>query len=175
MDPRLDMKIAAPDAFSGGKGEDVDEFVEKCNRVFKSREAVFHNNEQKIIYTINLLKKKAYRWIAPHENKEPEDRPAWSHTWEAFSSHLRSQFTDIDKALVSRTELRELKQEKSVSDYSRQFHELAAYVDFPDEAPRFQFFYGLKIDIQLRLLSHDGTSAMPPCRSWLRRSPMSIA
>lgn len=149
------MKIAGPDAFSGGKREDVDEFVGKCNRVFRSREAVFHSDELRVIYAINLLKKKAYRWIAPHENKAPEDRPALFQTWASFSSHLRTQFTDIDKALVARTELRELKQLKSVSSYSRQFHELAAYVTLPDEALRFQFFIGLKIDIKLHMLSHE--------------------
>lgn len=149
-------KITHPEAFSGQETDNINEFVNKCSRVFMFDHSRYATAETKIAFAVNLLKGKAYQWYECYEDLAPEDRPLFCHDWELFKAELKRKFTAVDPREDARLKLVKLKQTGDVASYQLEFDRLVVRLpEYGDLVRRDMFFQGLNQRVKLELLSPD--------------------
>lgn len=127
-------KIAIPDKCGGTKNESVDEFVSKCDRIFRDYPETYDIDLLKVDFVCNLLKGEAHKFVAPYEHRDEAELPAWFVSWPLFRKRLRGRYVDRNRRETNRRKLASLYQDnKSVSEFTREFETYAAWVqDYED-------------------------------------------
>lgn len=149
-------KITHPDAFSGKESDNINEFVNKCTRVFLFDNGRYSTGESKVAFAVNLLKGKAYQWYECYEDLASEDRPLFCHDWDLFKEELKRKFTAVDPREDARLKLVKLRQTGDVASYQLEFDRLVARLpEYGDLVRRDMFFQGLNQRVKLELLSPD--------------------
>jgi hypothetical protein len=149
-------KITHPDPFTGTDSENVNQFVNKCNRVFNydGNVEIYRPDRVRIAFAVNLLDGKAYDWIEPYEEMPLEERPPFCKVWSLFEMELRRKFSAVDKREEARLKLNKLRQKKDVASYATEFDLwISRLHDYPDNVRRDMFFTGLKKHIRLKFLA----------------------
>lgn len=137
----IPIKIRPP-AYSGKDSEDLDGWLFKMNNMFEAKKMKDHD---RIISVANFLDGAALAWfrhlLEDIENgqKQPLD------TWEDFVTAIRLNFDPPNLQQLIRTQLRQLKQGTSLSDYIIQFRTLLSKITDMSEDDRIHYFVsGLK-------------------------------
>jgi hypothetical protein len=150
-------KINHPKPFSGKKGDNIGEFINKCNKVFIYDARRYATEGAKIAFASNLLEDKAYEWIEAYEELPEKDKPAFLDSWLAFKAELKRKFTTVDIREASRLELMQIittGQTGDVASYALDVDRVCARLsEYPDIVRRDLFFYGLKKSIRREMLS----------------------
>lgn len=148
-------KITHPNPFSNSKKDSINEFVNKCDRIFTFDTRRYGTDAAKIAFASNLLEGEAYQWVECYEDLPPSTRPAFFATWDLFKAELKRKFTTVDIREASRLGLSQLKQGKrDVASYALDFDRLVARLpEYGDVVRRDLFFGGLKEDIRKEMLS----------------------
>jgi hypothetical protein len=116
----------------------------QCRFQFRDRPAAFHDNVQKINFTLSYLRGQAFQWFEPGFSGRLDDPPAWLDHWEEFVKELEVNFGPYDETGEAENELATLKMlGQRISKYLIRFNSLASRCDWGDSALRHRFYEGL--------------------------------
>lgn len=146
-----DHKLKMPSPFTG-KAEDVKMFVTMLDLQFQAQPRQYATPEARTFLVISLLKDSAFTWIEPYVDSGVE-KPAWFFDWPLFKKKLLEDFGYHNQVPIARRKLAKLVQKGTVPEYAIQFRALQAFINNTDEASRYSFFSGLKVNVQERLLN----------------------
>ncbi|KAI5448776.1 Retrotransposon Gag-like protein 3 [Naganishia albida] len=147
-------KITHPESFSGKETDNINEFVNKCNRVFRFDDRRYRDDDMKIAFAVNLLKGKAYQWYECFEELPLAERPLFCRQWDLFKDELKRKFTAVDPREEARLGLVGLKQTGDVASYALEFDRLISRLpDYGDVVRKDMFFQGLNKRVKLEVLS----------------------
>jgi hypothetical protein len=109
--------------------------------------AAFPNERAVLLYLLHLLKDDAANWAEPHLRKVLEMKPGALATIQEFVEHFYNAFDDPDAERAAERRIQELNQEtvasKSTAEYTTEFRNLAADLDWGDSALMAAFRRGL--------------------------------
>ena len=148
------LKIATPTPFTGERKK-LDTFLLQMTLYFRFNEALFKQEQDKVMYASYYLQGEAEAWFRPylkdwvqHCDTNPED--ADDDTLELFRSFgkfhtaINLVFGDINEQRTAKREICRLKQTKSAADYTAQFKRISVGTNWDDVALVAQYYHGLK-------------------------------
>jgi hypothetical protein len=109
--------------------------------------AAFPNERAVLLYLLHLLKDEAANWVEPHLRKVLDSTPGALTTIQEFIEHFYNAFDDPDAERATERKIHELTQDsvpsKSTAEYTTEFRNLAADLDWGDSAFMASFRRGL--------------------------------
>ena len=145
-------KVNDPSPFSTRK-DDYDEFILKCETVFRLKSITYALDETKVGYTTNLLKGEAYAWYKSFATLDLTAQPEWLFDWHLFKAQFKARFAETDIVETSRQKLKSLHQAGPASTYATEFQRLTAHLNWGDEPLRQVYFDGLRDDVKDKILT----------------------
>src|ERR1700733_11209985 len=144
-------KVHEPDPFDGSDSAKLRTFLVQLRLSFNDRPRAFADVRNKIKFAISYLKVIA---LTHFENSliEPDltNPPAWSDSYEAFVSELKTYFgsTDLIGEAESKLENLSMKSTQRIAKYLVEFNRLASITKWDNRALRHQFYRGLPARIK---------------------------
>jgi len=149
--PRQDFPITDPEPFHG-EVEKCRGFLFQCNKVFRQRPVSFAADVTRINYVLSLLRGKALTWAEALSSSVDYD----NLRFECFSERFSAVFDHPNYSGSAENQLLGLQQgNRSVAEYSIEFHTLAAEARWDEAALKAVFLRGLKDQLRDELAARD--------------------
>ncbi|KAL0149639.1 hypothetical protein M9458_055166 [Cirrhinus mrigala] len=137
--PALQPKIALPDKWDGS-GARCDVFLTNLSLLFEFQPARYPSDRSRIALLISLLTGQAAEWAAAVLKADG----IAAYSYPEFTTQLRAAFQHPESEVEVDSRLYHLRQgERSVSQYTTDFHTLAVQTQWSDAALRTAFYEGL--------------------------------
>jgi hypothetical protein len=121
--------------------------------------AAFLSERTVLLYLLHLLKDNAANWVEPHLRKVLDSTPGALTTIQEFVDQFYSTFDDPDAEQAVERKIQELTQDgvtsKSTAEYTMEFRNLAADLDWGDSAFMAAFRRGLHWKVKEILLQKE--------------------
>ncbi len=151
---RPQMKMAPdPKPFSGKPGT-LETFLRVCEKKFDAEPLNYSMDKDKILYAGFNLQDKALAWYGAFRKPSNPNVKAFQN-WEDFTERMRTLYGSHNPEQTAISELKRLKQTRSVMEYTAEFERLAAGRDWPDSLLLSLYQDGLSHKIQNHLLYLD--------------------
>jgi Retrotransposon gag protein len=145
------IKYPVPEAFTG-KREDWKTFSNHLALYFKAHESLYTSSTDKILFAISRLGSgPAFKYMQnyiPLFQKPPAEQPGIITNYDLFIKTMAEHFGQQNAHLIAEVQMRQLHQKGSALDYTNKFMELAADVNWNDDALIAQYRMGLKDSVQ---------------------------
>ena len=147
---KIPQYLDRPPKFDGKNRSACETFVSQCKHYINAcPESVFPTEDDKINFIISYLKDGAYDWVKPHlAHRGKPNAHAMFSSFEQFCQHLLTNKGETDQRATNNRKLRALRQTGSASQYTSDFLQLAAGLEWGDEALRTQYKHGLSGDLK---------------------------
>lgn len=144
-------KISKPEPFSGEKGN-VQAFLTQLRSYFHVNKTIFAKEGDKTLFAGGLLTGRAAEWFEPTlrdylSKEEVEQRAETKQMFNGFAKfaeQLRITFGNPDEQRTAERQLLRLRQTGSAGWYAAEFKQIAAKLDWGEQALIVQFYQGLK-------------------------------
>jgi hypothetical protein len=138
-------KIKEPEVFDGERAK-LRRWLAQIKIYFRAVGWATEHDEEKLLYTISLLRGSAGTWITPYA--EERLAPPWT-TWDEFVEALRVQFGVTDAKGEARIKLKNLKQgSRSVTEYWSEFRLIASEAELDDSTSEEWLLTGMSRELQ---------------------------
>jgi hypothetical protein len=141
-------KLSSPDGYDGKKkGRPARQWMARVLAWMELSRAAFPNERAVLLYLLHLLKDDAANWAEPHLRKVLDSTSGALTTIPEFVNQFYSAFDDPDAERAAERKIQELTQDsvpsKSTAEYTTEFRNLAADLDWGDSALMASFRRGL--------------------------------
>jgi hypothetical protein len=141
-------KLSSPDGYDGKKkGRPARQWMARVLAWMELSRAAFPNERAVLLYLLHLLKDEAANWAEPHLRKVLDSSPGALSTIQDFVEQFYNAFDDPDAERAAERKIHELTQDsvpsKSTAEYTTEFRNLAADLDWGDSAFMATFRRGL--------------------------------
>jgi hypothetical protein len=141
-------KLSSPDGYDGKKkGRPARQWMARVLTWMELSRAAFPNERAVLLYLLHLLKDDAANWAEPHLWKVLDSTPGALTTIPEFVDQFYSAFDNPDAERAAERKIQELTQDsvhsKSTAEYTTEFRNLAADLDWGDSALMASFRRGL--------------------------------
>jgi hypothetical protein len=141
-------KLSSPDGYDGKKkGRPARQWMARVLAWMELSRAAFPNEQSVLMYLLHLLKDDAANWAEPHLRKVLDSTPGALTTIQEFVDQFYSAFDDPDAEQAAERKIQELTQDgvasKSATEYTTEFRNLAADLDWGESALMASFRRGL--------------------------------
>ncbi|KAG8977458.1 hypothetical protein FRB93_011951 [Tulasnella sp. JGI-2019a] len=148
--PKKGPKVTNPEQYDGNKrGEKAYEFTLQCDLFLALSAQAFASNNTAIVWAIGYLSDDAFKWATPIMCliRTPQ---ATIDTWTKFKAAFIAAFGDLDQVGKAERAIRTLTQTSSAVQYTSEFNHHASMLSWNDDALRFQYRQGLKVEIKIQ-------------------------
>jgi hypothetical protein len=141
-------KLSSPDGYDGKKkGCPARQWMARVLAWMELSRAAFPNEQSVLLYLLHLLKDDTANWAEPHLQKVLDSTPGALTTIPEFVDQCYSAFDDPDAERAAERKIQELTQDgvasKSTAEYTTEFRNLVADLDWGDSALMAAFRRGL--------------------------------
>jgi hypothetical protein len=141
-------KLSSPDGYDGKKkGRPARQWMARVLAWMELSRAAFPNEQAVLLYLLHLLKDDGTNWAEPHLWNVLEMKQGALATIPEFIDHFYNTFDDPDAERAVERRIQELSQEtvasKSTAEYTTEFHNLVADLEWGDSALMAAFRRGL--------------------------------
>jgi hypothetical protein len=153
-------KLSSPDGYDGKKkGHPARQWMARVLAWMELSRAAFPNERAVLLYLLHLLKDDAANWAAPHLRKVLDSTPGALTTIPEFVDQFYSAFDDPDAERAAERKIQALTQDsvasKSTAEYTMEFRNLAADLDWGDSTLMASFRRGLHWKVKEILLQKE--------------------
>jgi len=149
------LKVPAPNAFTKERGK-LWAFLIKLELYIEFNQAKFRFEMDKGLFIVSYLKNAAFNWVdlKLHEflDKTPKkwmnNKKSIFSNYKKFKNELQRAFRVVDKKQAAERRLHILKMNKSAAKYAAEFQQIAALMDWDDDALVLQYYWGLNKTIK---------------------------
>jgi hypothetical protein len=132
-------KLSSPDGYDGKKkGRLARQWMARILAWMELSRAAFPNEQVVLLYLLHLLKDDAANWVEPHLRRVLESKPEAFTTIQDFVDQFYGAFDDPDAERAAERKIQDLTQDsvpsKSTTEYTTEFRNLAADLDWGDAA-----------------------------------------
>jgi hypothetical protein len=141
-------KLSSPDGYDGKKkGHPARQWMARVLAWMELSRVAFPNERAVLLYLLHLLKDDAANWAEPHLQKVLDSSPGALTTVPEFVDQFYNAFDDPDAEQAAERKIQDLTQDsvgtKSMAEYTTEFRNLAADLDWGDSALMAAFSRGL--------------------------------
>ncbi|KAG8980773.1 hypothetical protein FRB93_009014 [Tulasnella sp. JGI-2019a] len=148
--PEKGPKVANPERYDGKKrGEKAYEFTAQCDLFLALSAQAFASDDAAIVWAIGYLSDDAFKWATPIMQHIGTPQ-ATVDTWTKFKAAFIAAFGDPDRVGKAERAIRTLVQTSSAAQYTSEFNRHASMLTWNDDALRFQYRQGLKVEIKIQ-------------------------
>lgn len=138
-------KLKTPPEYDGKNKSACSTFISHLNLYINACPTSFPSDNAKVLFAASYLRDRAFAWLEPHLLHP--DTPML-HDFQLFTTELLRNLGDPDRERNTTRKLYALIQTASAAAYSAEFFQLAAFLNWNDDALRAQFYNGLKPEVK---------------------------
>lgn len=147
--------LSKPPTYDGKDKAGYSTFISQCKFYILGNPRHFKTDSIKVAFVVSLLRGQAYKVFEPHV--ELATQPEFLSNFRLFLEKAETYLGDPDRLHTTVRRLRALKQTGSAADYTSSFFQLAAFLNWNDEALQAQYYEGLKPEVKSLLILADPT------------------
>ncbi len=155
-------KVSTPNVFTDERGK-LWAFLAKLELYIEFNQAKFRFEMNKGLFTVSYLKDAAFDWVdlKLHEfldktsKKWMNNKKSIFNNYKKFKNELQRAFRVVDKKQAAERQLYILKMNKSTVKYAAEFQQIAALMDWDDDALVLQYYWGLNKTIKDEIVRMD--------------------
>jgi len=149
------VKILALNAFTDKRGK-LQAFLVKLKLYIKFNQVKFRSEMDKGLFTVSYLKNAAFNWVnlKLHEffdktsKKWMNDKKFIFSNYKKFKNELQRAFKVVDEKQATKRQLYILKMNKSAVNYVTEFQQIAALMNWDNDALVLQYYWELNKTIK---------------------------
>jgi len=156
------LKVPALNAFTDERGK-LRAFLAKLELYIGFNQAKFRSEMNKGLFTISYLKNAAFNWVdlKLHEfldktpKKQMNNKKFIFSDYKKFKDELQRAFKVVDEKWAAERRLHILKMNKLTVKYAAEFQQIAALMNWDDDALVSQYYWGLNETIKDEIVRMD--------------------
>jgi len=138
-------KIKAPSTFHGERDQ-LRGWLAQLSVYFKGVGWEFDYNNDKIVYTLSLLRGDALKWATPYIERRQD--VTWS-SWDDIKNELQGPFGEIDEQGAAKAKLMRMVQgSKGATEYWNEYRLIASQTGMDDATLTYHLMKGFKTELQ---------------------------
>ncbi|EUC54758.1 retrotransposon gag protein, partial [Rhizoctonia solani AG-3 Rhs1AP] len=136
-------KVKEPDAFDGTRGKTAEDWLLRVAIWFRTVAPTFPDEESIILHILGMTKGRAADWARPHISRIMARKTNRLSSFVEFGQEFTKHFQDPNAKRMAARKLNELNQATDVESYITDFENLAAELEWNEEAYQAAFEKGL--------------------------------